>query len=100
MLNGSRPFVRVACRYLILASSIVDVQNVWARIPHDDQRIESRLAGLEARSQRMEALFATLPESLSSLCKTVDRLEQRVEMSIDDAHNAIMILIDAVTKQL
>jgi hypothetical protein len=48
----------------------------------------------------MEALFATLPESLSGLRKTVDRLEQRVEMSIDDAHNAITILIDAVTKQL
>lgn len=100
MLNGNHPFVRVTCRYLILASSIVDVQNGWARISHDDQRIEGRLADLEARSQRMEALLATLPESLSSLRKTVDELERRVEMSIDDAHNNITILINAVVKHL
>ena len=80
----------MTCRYLILASSIVDVQNGWARISHDDQRIEGRLADLEALSQRMEALLATLPKSLSSLRKTVDELERRVEMSIDDAHNNIL----------
>ena len=90
MLNGNHPFVRVTCRYLILTSSIVDVQNGRARISHDDQRIEGRLADLEARSQRMEALLATLPKSLSSLRKTVDELERRVEMSIDDAHNNIL----------
>lgn len=67
---------------------------------HDDQRIEGRFADLEARSQRMEALLATLPESLSSLRRIVDELERRVEMSIDDAHNNITILINAVIKQL
>lgn len=76
------------------------MQNVWARISHDDQRTEGRLADLEARSQRMEALLATVFESPSSLRKTVDGLERRVEMSIDDVHSIITILIDAVTKQL
>lgn len=76
------------------------MQNVWARVSHDNQRTEGRLTDLEARSERMEALLTMVSESLSSLCKTVDGLECRVEMSINDAHNNITILIDAVTKQL